>query len=229
MNIWNDIDATRISADNFTAVIEIPKGCKTKYELDKQTGMLKLDRILHTSTHYPASYGFIPRTYAEDCDPLDVLVICSENIYPLTLVNCYPIGVISMVDSGENDEKIIAIPFKDPVYNGYKDISELPKHIFDEMSHFFTVYKNLEGKKTEIKGIQGAKEAVKIIEDGRLDAFVKERYSSYDTGIGADIVAGRATMEQLEQYALEKGDVMASVKSGRQEYLENIFNSILFE
>ncbi len=165
MNIWHDIDATRISADNFTAVIEIPKGCKTKYELDKQTGMLKLDRILHTSTHYPASYGFIPRTYAEDCDPLDVLVICSENIYPLTLVKCYPIGVISMVDSGENDEKIIAIPFKDPVYNGYKDISELPKHIFDEMSHFFTVYKNLEGKKTEIKGIQGAKEAVKIIED----------------------------------------------------------------
>lgn len=165
MNIWHDIDATRISADNFTAVIEIPKGCKTKYELDKQTGMLKLDRILHTSTHYPASYGFIPRTYAEDCDPLDVLVVCSENIYPLTLVNCYPIGVISMVDSGENDEKIIAIPFKDPVYNGYKDISELPKHIFEEMSHFFTVYKNLEGKKTEIKGIQGAKEAVKIIED----------------------------------------------------------------
>ena len=165
MNIWHDIDATRISADNFTAVIEIPKGCKTKYELDKQTGMLKLDRILHTSTHYPASYGLIPRTQAEECDPLDVLVICSENIYPLTLVKCYPIGVISMVDSGENDEKIIAIPFKDQVYNGYKDISELPKHIFDEMSHFFTVYKNLEGKKTEIKGIQGAKEAVKIIED----------------------------------------------------------------
>lgn len=164
MNIWHDLDATRVSANNFTAVIEIPKGCKTKYELDKETGMLKLDRILQTSTHYPANYGLIPRTYAEDGDPLDVLVICSENIYPMTLVKCYPIGVISMVDSGENDEKIIAIPFKDPVYNGYKDISELPKHIFDEMSHFFTVYKNLEGKKTEIKGIKGAEEAVKIIE-----------------------------------------------------------------
>jgi inorganic pyrophosphatase len=164
MNIWHDLDATRVSANNFTAIIEIPKGCKTKYELDKETGMLKLDRILHTSTHYPANYGLIPRTYAEDGDPLDVLVICSENIYPMTLVKCYPIGVISMVDSGENDEKIIAIPFKDPVYNGYKDISELPKHIFDEMSHFFTVYKNLEGKKTEIKGIKGAEEAVKIIE-----------------------------------------------------------------
>lgn len=164
MNIWHDIDAARISPDKFTAVIEIPKGCKTKYEIDKQTGMLMLDRILHTSTHYPASYGFIPRTYAEDCDPLDVLVLCSENIYPMTLVKCYPIGVVSMVDNGENDEKIIAIPFKDPVYNSYKDISELPKHIFDEMSHFFTVYKDLEGKKTEIKDIKGATEARKTIE-----------------------------------------------------------------
>lgn len=164
MNIWHDINENRISKTEFVGVVEITKGGKNKYELDKETGMLKLDRILHTSTHYPANYGLIPRTYAEDGDPLDVLVICSENIYPMTLVKCYPIGVISMVDSGENDEKIIAIPFKDPVYNGYKDISELPKHIFDEMSHFFTVYKNLEGKKTEIKGIKGAEEAVKIIE-----------------------------------------------------------------
>ena len=127
--------------------------------------MLKLDRILHTSTQYPASYGFIPRTYAEDCDPLDVLVLCSENIYPLTLVKCYPIGVISMVDNGENDEKIIAVPVKDPVYNGYKDIDELPSHIFDEMSHFFTIYKDLEGKITEVNGVKGAQEAVKIIDE----------------------------------------------------------------
>ena len=164
MNIWHDIDAEKVTSKKFTAVIEIPKGCKTKYELDKQTGMLKLDRILHTSTQYPASYGFIPRTFAEDGDPLDVLVLCSENIYPLTLVNCYPIGVISMVDNGENDEKIIAIAFKDPVYNGYKDISELPKHIFDEMSHFFTIYKDLEGKVTEVKDVKGADAAAEIIE-----------------------------------------------------------------
>ena len=165
MNIWHDIDASRISANDFTMVVEIPKGCKVKYELDKATGMLQLDRILHTAMRYPATYGFIPRTYAEDNDPLDALVLCSETVLPLTLVRCYPIGVIKMVDGGENDEKIIAIPYDDPVYNGYKDISELPKHIFDEMSHFFTVYKDLEGKKTSITAVEGADVAVKVIEN----------------------------------------------------------------
>lgn len=163
MNIWHDIDSKKISADNFMAVIEIPKGCKTKYELDKETGMLKLDRILHTATHYPANYGFIPRTYGDDKDPLDVLVLCSEKIFPLTLVNCYPIGVITMVDSGERDEKIIAVPFKDPVYNGYTDISQLPQHMFNEMKHFFEVYKALEHKITTVDEVKGVDEAKKII------------------------------------------------------------------
>lgn len=98
MNIWHDISPKRISAKNFEALIEIPKGCKAKYELDKETGLLKLDRVLYTSTVYPANYGFIPRTLAEDGDPLDVLVLCAEAIYPMTLVNCYPIGVIKMID-----------------------------------------------------------------------------------------------------------------------------------
>ena len=123
MNIWHDIDSSRIKPEDFMVVIEIPKGSKAKYELDKQTGILKLDRILHTSTHYPANYGFIPRTYADDMDPLDVLVLCSEQIYPMTLIRCYPIGVITMLDNGHNDEKIIAIPYSDPTYNEYKDIS----------------------------------------------------------------------------------------------------------
>ena len=114
MNIWHDISPKRIKTDDFCAVIEITKGSKAKYELDKETGLLFLDRILYTSTHYPANYGFIPRTYAEDHDPLDVLVLCSENIHPLSLVRCYPIGVISMEDNGHKDEKIIAIPFNDP-------------------------------------------------------------------------------------------------------------------
>ena len=116
-----------------------------KYELDKETGLIILDRILYTSTHYPANYGFIPRTYADDNDPLDVLVLCSEPILPMSLVQCYPIGVFTMLDQGKLDEKIIAIPFKDPNNNVYKDISELPEHIFREMSHFFSVYKTLEG------------------------------------------------------------------------------------
>ncbi len=163
-NIWHDISPKRITSTDFMAVIEITKGSKKKYELDKETGVLMLDRILYTSTHYPANYGFIPRTYGDDLDPLDVVVICSEKIDPMTLVRCYPIGVITMKDSGKLDEKIIAIPFNDPNYNSYRDISELPKHVFDEMTHFFMVYKNLEDKETVVDEVQGKDAAIDIIE-----------------------------------------------------------------
>lgn len=163
MNIWHDINSERIKAENFVAVIEITKGSKKKYELDKETGFIILDRILYTSTHYPANYGFIPRTYGDDGDPLDVLLLCSEPLEPLTLVRSFPIGVISMLDNGRNDEKIIAIPFNDPTYNQYTNIDQLPSHIFDEMRHFFSVYKNLENKTTAVKEVSGREEAVKII------------------------------------------------------------------
>ena len=143
-NIWHDISPKRISPEDFICVIEISKGSKKKYELDKETGLIMLDRILYTSTHYPANYGFIPRTYGDDGDPLDVLLICAEKLEPMSLVRAYPIGVISMVDNGNYDEKIIAIPFNDPNYNMYKSIDQLPTHLFDEMRHFFKVYKNLE-------------------------------------------------------------------------------------
>lgn len=164
MNIWHDIKEDRIKKDNFLAVIEIPKGGKNKYELDKETGMLRLDRVLYTATHYPANYGFIPRTYADDNDPLDVLVLCQEVIEPLTLVECYPIGVLVMVDSNERDEKIIAIAKKDPFLNSYKDIKELPEHISSEIKHFFEVYKQLEEKTTEVEEFLGRTEAEEIIE-----------------------------------------------------------------
>ena len=114
MNIWHDIEKKRIQPEDFETLIEIPKGCNLKYELDKATGLLRLDRVLYTSTHYPANYGFIPRTLADDGDPLDVLVLCSEPVYPMTLIRCFPIGVITMVDDGATDEKIIAIPFQEP-------------------------------------------------------------------------------------------------------------------
>ena len=165
MNIWHDIDEERIKKDDFVAVIEIPKGCKNKYELDKKTGSLRLDRFLYTATHYPANYGFIPRTYAGDKDPLDVLVLCQEEIYPLTLVECYPIGVLRMTDSGEDDEKIIAIPKKDPFLNTYNDISELPPQTSAEIMHFFEVYKQLEGKVTTVDKMLGREEAEKVIEE----------------------------------------------------------------
>ena len=164
-NIWHDISPKRITAEDFICVIEITKNSKKKYELDKETGLIILDRILYTSTHYPANYGFIPRTYGDDNDPLDVLLLCSEPLEPLSLVRAYPIGVISMIDNGRNDEKIIAIPFNDPNYNMYKNIDDLPSHIFEEMRHFFQVYKNLENKETAVNEVSGRAEAVKVIEN----------------------------------------------------------------
>ena len=171
-NIWHDISPKRINAEDFICVIEISKGSKKKYELDKETGFLMLDRILHTSTHYPANYGFIPRTYGDDNDPLDVLLLCSEAIEPMTLVRAYPIGVISMIDNGRNDEKIIAIPASDPTYNHYTNIDQLPKHIFDEMSHFFTVYKNLENKETAVNEVSDREQAIKII-NAAIDNYIE--------------------------------------------------------
>lgn len=171
-NIWHDISPDRITPEDFICVIEITKGSKKKYELDKSTGFLILDRILYTSTHYPANYGFIPRTYADDGDPLDVLLICAEPIEPMTLVRAYPIGVIKMIDNGKYDEKIIAIPHGDPNYNMYTDIDQLPKHIFEEMRHFFTVYKNLEHKETAVDEVRPRDEAIRIIE-GDIENYIK--------------------------------------------------------
>lgn len=163
-NIWHDISPKRITSEDFICVVEISKGSKKKYELDKETGYLILDRILYTSTHYPANYGFIPRTLGDDNDPLDVLLLCAEPLEPLTLVRAYPIGVISMIDNGRNDEKIIAIPYDDPNNNQYDNIDQLPSHVFDEMKHFFQVYKNLEKKETAVNEVQDRHEAVKVIE-----------------------------------------------------------------
>ncbi len=171
-NIWHDISPKRITPEEFICVIEIPKGSKKKYELDKETGFLMLDRILYTSTHYPANYGFIPRTFGDDGDPLDVLLLCEQTLDPLTLVKAYPIGVISMIDNGRNDEKIIAIPYNDPTYNQYTNIDQLPKHIFDEMSHFFTVYKNLEHKETAVNEVSDRNVAIDIIAKS-IDSYVQ--------------------------------------------------------
>ena len=164
-SIWHSISTQRVTPTDFVCVIEISKGSKNKYELDKETGLLILDRILHTSTHYPANYGFIPRTYGDDGDPLDVLVLCQASISPMTLVQCYPIGVVQMTDDDSADEKIIAVPFRDPSLSCYNDISQLPAHTLQEIRHFFTVYKSLEGKHTAVNEIMGSIKAYKIIED----------------------------------------------------------------
>lgn len=165
MNLWHDINPARVQPDEFLSVIEISKNSKNKYELDKETGMIILDRVLYTSTHYPANYGFIPLTLAGDGDPLDVLVLCQSELLPLSLVRSIPIGVIKMIDSEEIDEKIIAVAENDPSINHYRDVSELPPHIFHEISHFFGVYKQLEGKKTEVQEVLGRTAAVQIIKE----------------------------------------------------------------
>ncbi len=163
MNIWHDISPERITENDFIACIEIEQGSKNKYELDKETGFIILDRVLYTSTHYPMNYGFIPRTISGDGDPLDVFVLCSQPIEKLSLVRCYPIGVVVMKDRKEKDEKVIAIPFGDPQYNTYSDISQLPAHIFNELVHFLGVYKELENKKVDIEKKGGAADAKQII------------------------------------------------------------------
>ncbi len=176
MNIWHDIESSRITPEDFIGVVEIAKGSKQKYEMDKKTGLLRLDRILYTSTHYPANYGFIPHTLADDGDPLDVLILCSESLVPMCLVKCYPIGVIIMNDGGDVDEKIIAIPDTDPNYNTYKDIKDLPMHVFEEMRHFFQVYKQLENKKqTSVDVTANREEALKIIKKS-MENYKKNLY-----------------------------------------------------
>ena len=173
MNIWHDIDPSVINPDDFSAVIEISKGSRCKYELDKYTGLLRLDRVLYTSTHYPANYGFIPRTYADDNDPLDVLVLCAASIQPLTLIDVMPIGVMRMIDSGAIDDKIIAVPVSDPSYNNITSIDDLPAHIFDEIMHFFSVYKQLENKQTAVKELFGREDAIEIIKDAIEEYKIK--------------------------------------------------------
>lgn len=172
MNVWKDIDKKRITPDDFVAFIEIEQGSKNKYELDKETGLIILDRVLYTSTHYPMNYGFIPRTYSGDGDPLDVFVLCSQPIEKSSLVRCYPIGMIRMIDRNEEDEKVIAIPFGDPQYNNYKELSQLPQHIIDELKHFLTVYKQLENKKVSIQEVVDSNTTKKVIQKS-IDRFEK--------------------------------------------------------
>ena len=162
-NIWHDISKCRINPEEFVAYIEIPKGSKNKYELDKETGLLRLDRVLGASVQYPANYGFIPKTLAEDTDALDVLVLCQETIPASCLVEARPIGVMIMTDGGQVDEKIIAVATKDMVYSSYNSLSDLPEHLTIEIEHFFNIYKAFETKKTVIQGFKDKEYAMNSI------------------------------------------------------------------
>ena len=163
--ILHDLPMDRVKPEKFTAVIEIPKGSKVKYEIDEDTVILALDRILSTATAYPWNYGYIPRTFAFDGDPLDIVLICTETLYPNTLVECKPIGLLKMIDGGDQDDKVITVATKDRYLRDIESVDQLPKHIVDELKHFFSVYKALEGKVTETKEMLGpdaAKDMVSV-------------------------------------------------------------------
>ncbi|MCU7552502.1 inorganic diphosphatase [Chitinophagaceae bacterium LB-8] len=162
---WHGASFGNAVPEKVNALIEIPQGSRTKYEIDKETGLLIMDRVIHSSFHYPVNYGFIPQTLGLDGDPLDILVLCSQTIQSLCLVEATVIGNMQMIDSGEEDDKIIAVATNDPSVNHIRDISELPKHFFNELKHYFEEYKVLENKEVRIDNFQTKEEAYVIIKD----------------------------------------------------------------
>lgn len=164
---WHGVEAGEHAPDVVTAIIEVPRGSSVKYELDKASGLLKVDRILYSAVHYPANYGFIPQSYCEDNDPLDILVLGQESFLPLSILRAKPIGVMKMIDQGEMDDKIVAVHLDDPEYSHYNNINELPPHCLKTLRRFFEDYKVLENKQVIIETFLGPDEARKTI----LDAF----------------------------------------------------------
>ena len=170
---WHDVTPGENLPREFNALVEIPMGSSVKYELDKKTGLLRLDRVLYSAVYYPANYGFIPQTYAEDDDPLDVLVLCQEAVAPMTLVTARAIGLMTMLDTGKPDHKILAVAVGDPEFNSFREAAELPPHRLMMLRRFFQDYKLLEGKSVEVDQIQSSDVALPIIEDSL------ERYSQH--------------------------------------------------
>jgi inorganic pyrophosphatase len=167
MHPWHDsyVDETVVEKA-FPVVIEIPKGSKNKYELDKETGLLRLDRVLYSAVYYPADYGFIPRTFCGDGDPLDALVLSQEPVFPMTIVEARAIGVMRMRDEKGVDDKIVAVSVRDPAFADYTDKSQLPQHLLRELQRFFVDYKVLENKEVVLDDLLGPREAVQVIREG---------------------------------------------------------------
>jgi inorganic pyrophosphatase len=163
INLWRDLSPGHHPPDEITAVIEIPFGSRNKYEFDKPTGLIKLDRVLYSAVHYPGDYGFVPRTLHEDGDPLDVLVLVKEQTFPGCMIDVRPLGVLRMLDRGEPDDKILAAPLRDPYYEEFFDIADIPRHLLKEVEYFFRTYKDLEGKRVQITGWEKSDVAMRVI------------------------------------------------------------------
>ena len=172
LNLWRDLPPGRNPPEEITAVIEIPFGTRNKYELDKHTGLIRLDRVLYSSMHYPGDYGFIPRTLFLDGDPMDVVVLVKEQTFPGCLIETRPLGLLRMTDRGEPDDKVLAVPLRDPYYEEFFDIADIPQHILKEVEYFFSTYKDLEGKRVQIKGWEKSDAAMRVINESidRYDA-----------------------------------------------------------
>ncbi len=175
---WHDVTPGEHLPQEFNALVEIPMGSSVKYELDKKTGLLRMDRVLYSAVYYPANYGFIPQTYAEDDDPLDVLVLCQEAVAPMTLVTARAIGLMTMVDCGKKDHKILAVAVGDPEFNSFREASELPVHRLTMLRRFFQDYKQLEGKEVAVDEIQPSAMAFPVIEDS-LQRYSKARRKGF--------------------------------------------------
>src|ERR1043165_6787767 len=175
---WHDVTPGEKMPQEFSAIIEIPFGSSVKYELDKISGLIKLDRVLYSAVYYPANYGFIPQTLAEDDDPLDVLVLCQETVVPLTLIHARTIGLMTMLDAGKKDHKIIAVAVEDPEFSSYKEAEEMPAHRLTMLRRFFQDYKQLEGKAVEVDDFQPADFAKPIIEDA-LQRYSEQRRQGF--------------------------------------------------
>lgn len=173
MNPWHDVSVGPEIPDTVNAIIEIPKNTRAKYELDKETGLLKLDRVLYASMYYPANYGFIPQTYCDDHDPLDILVLSQIDITPMCLVEANVIGVMRMIDGDEKDDKIIAVAKHDMSVNHITDVSELPRHFFRELRNFFEDYKKLENKEVIVEEFQRKDVAFEIVNQSIIDYKAK--------------------------------------------------------
>lgn len=175
MNPWHQVSIGRKSPSVVQCIIEIPKGSRAKYELDKESGLLRLDRVLYSSVYYPTNYGFIPRTYCDDGDPLDILVMSLINLEPLCIVEAKVIGVMRMLDNGEADDKIIAVAANDVSVSHLNDISELPDHTIQELRNFFEEYKKLEKKSVKVEEFQNKDLAYQIVEQAIVDYQEKIR------------------------------------------------------
>ena len=178
IHLWRDLPPGPNAPELVTAVIEIPAKSRNKYERDKESGLLKLDRVLYSAVHYPGDYGFIPRTLHEDGDPLDILVRINEPTFPGCMIEARPIGILRMLDKGEPDDKVLAVPSNDPFHNEFYDIADLPQHYLKEIEHFFHIYKDLEGKRVQILGWEKSEVAMRVITESI------ERYADAYLAVG---------------------------------------------